>query len=176
MQYPYSSAPQSQPIVLSSPVLSTVYALVALAMAVTAAGVFVGGTFALPILSSGWISILFILELGVVWTAGWWVRSSPLNILLFFAFPFLSGLTVTPLLLSVVTGYVNGVAILANAAIATALMTVAAAVFGRTTSMNLSSIGSLLFFSVIGLIVAGVLQIFIPGLRGGVEIRQNEHT
>jgi modulator of FtsH protease len=167
MQYPYSSAPQSQPIVLSSPVLSTVYALVALAMAVTAAGVFVGGTFALPILSSGWISILFILELGVVWTAGWWVRSSPLNILLFFAFPFLSGLTVTPLLLSVVTGYVNGVAILANAAIATALMTVAAAVFGRTTSMNLSSIGSLLFFSVIGLIVAGVLQIFIPGLRGG---------
>lgn len=168
MQYPYSSAPQSQPITISSSSLSTVYALVALAMACTAAGVFVGGMFALPILASGWISILFIVELGIVWTARSWVRSSPLNVILFFAFPFLSGLTITPFLLSVATGYVNGVALLGNAAIATVLMTLAAAVFGRTTSMNLSSIGSLLFFSVVGLVLAGLLQIFFPGLRTGV--------
>ncbi len=171
MQNPYSSAHGSQPIVISTSVLSNVYALTALAMAMTALGVFAGSSFALPILASGWVYLLVILEFAIVLSARAWIRSSPLNLVLFFAFPFLSGLTVTPLLISVAYGYANGTAILANAAIATALMTGAAAVFGRTTSMNLSSMGGLLFMSVIGLIGAGLVQMFVPSLRtGGFEI------
>lgn len=167
MQYPSSSASRSQPIVIGSPVLSTTYALVALAMALTAGGVFAGSTFALPILASGWVYMLLLLEFVIVLTSRLWVRTPPLNYILFFAFPFLSGLTVTPLLIGVAYGYANGTAILANAAIATALMTGAAALFGRTTSLNLSSIGALLFMSVIGLIGAGLLQLFVPALRTG---------
>lgn len=171
MQYPYSSAPRSQPIVLGSSVLPTVYALVALAMAFTAAGVFAGATFALPILASGWVYLLILAEFAIVFSARFWMRSSPLNYLLFFAFPFLSGLTVTPLLMSVALGYANGYAILANAAIATVLMTSAAAVVGYTTSVNLSSMGGFLFTAVLGLIGGGLLQMFVPALRtGGFEI------
>jgi modulator of FtsH protease len=167
MQNPYSSAHRSQPIIIESSLLSNVYALVALAMAITAGGVFAGSTFALPILASGWVYLLLILEFAIVLTARAWIRSSPLNYVLFFAFPFLSGLTVTPLLISVAYGYANGTAILANAAIATALMTGAAAVFGRTTSINLASISGLLFTAVIGLIGAGLAQMFVPSLRTG---------
>ncbi len=146
---------------------SHAYFLVALALLMTAVGVFVGAVFALPILASGWIFLLFIAEFALILSAGVWSRHAPLNYILFLAFPFISGLTITPFLLSILAGYVNGASILLNAAIATTLLTIAAGVFARTTSMNLSmTMGRFLFQSLIGLIVFAILQIFIPSLRG----------
>ncbi len=171
MQFPPSSASRSQPIVIGSSTLSSVYALVALAMAFTAAGVFAGATFALPILATGFVYLFILAEFVIVLSARLWMRSSPINYILFFAFPFLSGLTATPLLMSVAVGYANGYAILANAAVATVLMSAAAAVVGRTTSLNLSAMSGFLFTGLIGLIGAGLLQLFVPSLRtGGFEI------
>lgn len=152
---------------LSSAQFSTAYLLVALALLMTAVGVFTGALFALPILASGWIFLLFLLEFALIFTAPAWSRNAPLNYILFLAFPFLSGLTITPFLLSVVASYVNGATILLNASIATTLLTLAAALFARTTTLNLSqSIGRFLFQSLIGLIVFAILQIFFPSLRG----------
>jgi modulator of FtsH protease len=171
MHYSSSSAPQSQPIVIGSSNLSSVYALFAIAMSLTAFGIYAGSTFALPILASGWIYLLVLLEFAIVFTARMWQRSSPLNYVLFALFPILSGLTVTPLIITVAVGYANGYAILANAAIATALMTGAAAIFARTTSWNLAQMGGILFTAVIGLIGVGLVQMFVPSLRtGGFEI------
>lgn len=152
---------------LSSAQFSSAYLLVALALLMTAVGVFVGALFALPILASGWVFLLFIAEFALILSAPVWSRKSPLNYVLFLAFPFISGLTITPFLLSVVGAYVNGASILLNATIATTLLTLAAAVFARTTTINLGfTIGRFLFQSLIGLIAFGLLQLFIPSLRG----------
>lgn len=146
--------------------LSATYWLLALAMLTTAAGVVLGALFALPILTSGWMFIFFLAELALVWTAPRWVHRSPLNIALFFAVPLLSGLTVTPFLLSVATGYVNGALILLNATIATIFLAAAAAVYASVSRANLlQSIGFYLFQAVIGLLVIGILQLFFPMLR-----------
>ncbi|MSR67985.1 hypothetical protein EXS65_04160 [Candidatus Peribacteria bacterium] len=146
---------------------SQAYFLVALALLMTAVGVFVGAVFALPMLTSGWMFVLFIAEFALILSAGVWSRNPPLNYILFLAFPFLSGLTITPFLLSVLAGYVNGASILLNASIATTLLTLAAGLFARTTTMNLSAtMGRFLMQALIGLIVFAILQLFIPSLRG----------
>lgn len=152
---------------LSASEFSSAYWLVALSLLFTGAGVFFGAAFALPILVSGWIFILFIAEIVLILSAPVWSRTAPLNYILFFAFPFISGLTITPFLLSVLVSYANGAIILLNATIATTFLTLAAAVFARSTTMNIGqSIGRILLQSLIGLIVFAILQIFFPSLRG----------
>ncbi len=137
-------------------------------MLLTLVGVFVGATFAISIVTSGWMFGLFFLQIVLIFTANAWSRTAPLNVVLFLAFPFISGLTITPFLMSVLASYVNGATILLNATIATTLLTAAAAVFARTTVMDLSAVvGRFVFQSLIGLIGFGILQIFIPSLRGG---------
>lgn len=140
--------------------------LLALALALTVVGVALGATLALPLIASGWILLLFVAELAIIWTAPAWSRSAPLNIVLFALFPILSGLTLTPVIMSVLVGYGNGASILANALISTALLTASAAVFATMTRDLGSSVGRFLMQSLIGLIVFGILQLFIPALRG----------
>lgn len=160
----FSSSPAaSRPILKST--LSGALWLLCIALALTVVGVIGGIAFALPILASGWIFALFLLELAIIWTAPAWSRSSPLNILLFAAFPLLSGLTLTPVILSVLTGYANGAAILMNALVSTALLCAASAVFASMAGDLGSTIGRFLFQSLIGLIIFGLLQVFIPALR-----------
>ncbi len=166
MQMPFAQ-PTSGPLTLSRSGLSQVYGLVALAMGLTVVGVYAGMTFAVPIISSGWVYLLLLVELGIVLTARTWMHNSPLNYVLFAAFPLLSGLTVTPFLMSVLVGYANGAAILMNAAIATTLLSAAATVFALTTPKDLSPLAGGLVLGVIGLIVFGLLQVFIPSLRTG---------
>ena len=136
-------------------------------MALTVLGTFLGMTFAMPILSSGFGFLLIVAELAIIFTSRLWMDKSPLNALLFGLFPVLSGLTFAPYLMYVLAGYANGGAILMNAFAATAFMAGAAGVFAKTTTWNLTILGKALFFALLGLILMGVLQIFIPGLRGG---------
>ena len=112
--------------------------------------------------------IRLITELAIILSAPLWMQRSPLNILLFGAFPLLSGITITPYLWAVSQEYVNGNAILFNAIIATTFMSAAAALFARTTSINLGIMGRALFFAVLGLIGFSLLQIFVPGLRQSI--------
>ncbi len=164
MQY---SLVRSQPLTLSASTESTVYGLFALAMALTLAGVYVGIQFYVQLLTSGMALLLVFVELGIVFTSRWWMEKSPLNILLFGLFPLLSGITITPYILSVLMEYANGPAILLNAFAATVCMGLAAAVFARTTQWNLGVMGRGLFFALLGLIAMAVLQIFIPSFRTG---------
>lgn len=154
--------PVSTPITLGRSGLSQTYFLLAIAMALTVLGVMLGAAFAAPLLASGFVFLLFIAEFGIILTSRWWVRSTPLNYLLFAAFPLLSGLTLTPLILSILVGYANGASILLNALAATTVLSLGAAVFARTTDIDLSAMGGFLFLSLLGLIVLGILQIFFP--------------
>ncbi|MCF7845131.1 MAG: Bax inhibitor-1 family protein [Kiritimatiellales bacterium] len=153
------------PITLEPSREAEVYGLFALAMALTAFGVFIGKEYAPAILTSGVHFLFLIAELGLIFTARLWMNKTPLNYILFGAFPLLSGFTITPYILYILAGYANGGTILLNAFGATAFMATAAAVFARTTSMNLSVLGKALFMGLIGLILLTIAQLFIPALQ-----------
>jgi len=160
----FSPSP-SRPIALSPSTEGQVYALVALAMGLTLAGVYIGGEM-ISSLSSGLFLVCVIAQLAIIFTSRWWAEKTPLNYILFGIFPIISGITIAPLLLQVLTGYANGGTILVNALASTALMTAAAAVLSRM-GFNLMRIMPALFLGLIGLIIMGLLQVFVPSMRGG---------
>lgn len=167
MQYTSSPA-YSTP--LSASTRSQAYALLALAMGLTLLGVYIAVQFAGLLLNSGLHVLFIIAELGLIFTAQWWSRTSPLNYLLFGLFPLLSGLSITPYLLMVATGYVNGPEILWNAVSATVFLSLSAVVLSRLAP-GLSAWGSALFYALIGLLVVSLFQLFIPALRTqGMEL------
>ena len=165
MQY---SIPQSQPIHLSRTSEMQVYSLFALAMGLTGVGVYIGGMYASHLFTNGTHMILLIVELAIVFTARMWMNKSPLNMILFGAFPLISGITIAPYLWYVSQGYTNGNAILLNALVSTTFMAATAALFARSTSMDLSGMGRFLLFAILGLIGCALLQIFVPALRQSV--------
>lgn len=143
---------------------SAVYGLFALAMAVTLIGVFFGMLWAQTLLTSGMHVFFAIAELGIIFTAGWWSSKRPLNIVLFVLFPLLSGITITPYLLSILAGFVNGPAILFNATLTTIFISLAAAVLARMAP-SLAGFGRALVLALVGLLVLSLAQIFVPALR-----------
>ena len=162
---PTFSSSHAKPVSLFASSEAQTYLLFAVAMGLTVLGVFVGLRFAPTLLNSGAYMILLFAELGIVFTSGWWSKQSPLNYLMFVLFPLFSGITITPFLLMVLAGYVNGASILLNALASTTFMAAGAAVFARTTRWNLSGLGNALFLGLIGLIAMALLQLFIPVLR-----------
>ncbi len=164
------SSSRSQPIALSPSTESRVYLLFTVAMALTLFGVFLGMSFGHVLLGTGVYLLLTIAELGLIFTATRWSRSSPLNIVLFALFPILSGLTVTPYILSVLTGFSNGPAILFNAVAATVAISLSAAMLARIAP-GLSAWGNALFYGLCGLLFLSIVQMFVPALRStGFEL------
>lgn len=155
----------SRPVVLSSSTEAQVYGLFALAMGLTVLGVYGGMQLFELLFGSGLLWLLVIAEFAIILTSGLWMERTPLNYVLFGAFPFLSGLTVTPFIVYVLTGYANGGSILVNALLSTMFMGLAACVFARTTTWDLGVMGRGLFFALLGLVGFALLQIFIPALR-----------
>ncbi len=166
-----SSVSQSKAIPLAPSTISLVYALFALAMALTVVGVYFGILYAPTLLRSGVAFGLLFLQLILMFTSGWWVRSKPLNIILFAVFPLCSGVTLTPFLLSVLQEYANGASILLNGLIATVCMVGASAVLARMSGINLAGLAGVLLLSLLGLVALTIMQIFVPTLQtGGFEL------
>lgn len=155
---------RSQPIALNPSTEAQVYALFTLAMALTLAGVFLGVNQASFLLSSGMYVLLTFAELGLVFTSSLWSRSTPLNVVLFVVFPLLSGITVTPYLLSVLTGFANGPAILVNAAAATVAIALAAVAFAQLVP-GLSAWARAFFYALVGFLLLSLIQVFVPSFR-----------
>ncbi len=166
MQYNTFSSPQT--VAISASTEAQVYGLFALAMGLTLLGIVGGIAFAPALLSSGALIAMLIATIAIVFTSGLWMNKYPLNYILFAVFPLISGITLTPYLLYILEGYVNGSSILLNAFAATVCMSAGAAVFARTTKKSLIGLQGALFMGLIGLIVLGILQLIFPGLRTGV--------
>ena len=164
---PSFDRPYSQPIVLTASTEAQTYAFVALALALTVVGVFVGLSTAELLLNSGMHLLLFFAEMGLLFTAPLWIRRQPFNYMLFGLVPLLSGITFTPYILFLLLGYANGAVILLNALFSTVFLSLAAAVFARTTRWNLTALSRGLFFAILGLLLFGILQLFVPMLRSG---------
>jgi FtsH-binding integral membrane protein len=155
----------SRPLTKSG--VSQVYLLLTLALLVTLVGLALGSTVLVQFVTGPAMLLLFIVELGLIFTSGMWSRSAPLNYILFLAFPLISGLTLAPLLLVYVAVYTNGVAIITNALIATTLLTASAAVLSSIVRIDIwGTFGMFLMQALIGLIVFSLLQMFFPSLRG----------
>ena len=134
----------------------------ALAMGASALGTFLAFQYFLPYLLSN-VAIfygLFALELIIILTSRLWRERKPLNRLLFALFALLTGITLAPLL--ALTLSVAGPAIIFKALAVTALMFVASAIFGWTTKINLSGLRGFLLMALIGLIIVGIVGIFVP--------------
>ncbi|GEM_PF-316164 len=133
------------------------------AMLLSAAGAYSGFQYFGPIFLAhpGYIWVAYALELLLVFTSRIWSTRYPLNYLLFGLFAFSSGLTVVPLLASVIVQF-GGPQILMKALMATAFAFTAAAIFGWTTNRSLSGFRGFLLLSLIGMIITSIIGIFLP--------------
>lgn len=134
-----------------------------LALLTSAAGTFAGFRFFAEIFLTNPILIymLFAAELILVFTARIWSTRKPVNYLLFAAFAFITGVTLVPLLASVILEF-GGPDIIVKTLVATTLMFSGAALFGWVTHRNLSGLRGFLWTALIGMIVVSVIGIFVP--------------
>lgn len=149
--------------VVSASTESAAFALFAVAIALTAVGAWVGLVFPAAVQTYGTVAL--IAEFGLILTASWWSRTSPINILLFCLFPFLSGFTLVPYLAYILSSFENGGTLILSALSATASMALAGAVATRLLGVNMSWFGRAGLFALLGLIVLGLLQLFVPALQ-----------
>lgn len=135
----------------------------ALAILSSALGVYVTMTYFMEYFAQNpqLMMVLFVVELVIMFTSRWWRTHSPLNRILFIAFTFITGVTVAPLIF-ILSASAAGSTILMQALLATGLMFTATALIGWTTKYDLSHIGGFLMMALIGMIIVGVIGIFLP--------------
>ena len=86
-------------------------------------------------------------------------REAPLNLILLFGFTFCSGLTLTPLLISVLALPAGGV-IIAQAFALTTVAFAALSIFAMNTKKDFTLMGKALFIVLIVVVAASLLNIF----------------
>lgn len=143
--------------------VNKVFVFFALALLIAAAGSY--GGFALfavnPALVASPLVMFgsFAVTLVLAFTTHLWQEKYPLNYGLFMLFALITGFTLAPLLLLV--GMSAGIGLIFKALISATCVFAAAAVFGSVTKKDLSSWGSMLMIAIIGLIVMGIINIFL---------------
>ena len=133
------------------------YQLFAASLLAASAGAYVGIGMASTIAS--WFWGLVILEFVFLFGLYAAKRKAGLNMALLFGFTFLSGLTLTPLLSSVL-GMKGGASIVANAFILTTVAFGGLSVFAMNTKRDFTTMGQMLFITLIVVVVAGLINIF----------------
>ena len=133
------------------------YQLFAASLLAASAGAYIGVGMASAIAS--WYWGLVILEFVFLFGLYAAKRKPGLNMILLFGFTFLSGLTLAPLLSSVL-GLKGGGSIVANAFILTTVAFGGLSVFAMNTKRDFSGMGKMLFITLIVIVVAGLINIF----------------
>lgn len=140
-----------------------VLSLFGLSILSTGLGVFLGFRYIMPIFEGMPILAyaMFALELILIITSGYWRKKVPLNYFLFSAFTFSSGVTIVPLILTFATEF-GGFDIIYRALFATTVMFIAMGLLGWSIQKPLLGIQGFLLAGLVGLIVVGVMGIFLP--------------
>ncbi len=133
------------------------YQLFAASLLAASAGAYVGIGMAKAITS--WYWGLVILEFVFLLGLYAFKRKAGINMILLFGFTFVSGLTIVPLL-SHTLGMPGGASIVANAFILTTVAFGGLSVFAMNTKRDFSSMGKMLFITLIVVVVAGIINIF----------------
>ncbi len=137
--------------------LRTTYQLFAGSLLAGATGAYIGLGFAATI--SSWFWGLVILEFALLFAAFKLKEKPVVNIVVLFAFTFVSGLVLAPLLVNILN-IPNGGSIVAQSFVMTSVAFGGISMFALTTKRDFSSMGKMLFISLIVLIVASVINIF----------------
>jgi modulator of FtsH protease len=159
---------QSRPQDLTS-FLKATYQLFAASLMAATVGAYLGLGMASMI--SSWYWGLVILEFALLFGL-YAVKDKPgINLAVLFAFTFISGLTLTPLLSSVFN-MPGGASIVAQAFLMTSVAFAGISMFALTTKRDYSSMGKMLFIALIILIVGSISNIFIgsPILQLGIAM------
>jgi len=141
----------------TSALMSKVMGLLAFSFIFASIGAFLGVL--LPPMTFG--SYIFVVLGGfvVLIALQFLIQKPGINLFLLYLFTFLEGLGLSPLLRSLL-GDSTGTTILGEAFVITAVTTAALSLYAWTTKRDFSQIGDYLFFGVILLIVAGIMEIF----------------
>ena len=151
---PYSS--ERARVGLSGDLLSKVFGLLAFSLVFAVLGGLVGARYA-----KDWILPLFLVELGLIFAVHWARNKEGWNLALLYAFTFVSGMTIGPLI-AVYFGAGLGYIVVEAVAI-TGVMTASLAAYALTTKRDLSGMGPYLFMGVLGLVVASIIGMFVGG-------------
>lgn len=143
--------------------LNKVYFFFGLAILVSSGGVYFGQDYVMGlIIQAPWMLwAVFGLELVLIFTSRMWSARRPLNYVLFVLFALMTGVTVVPLIYSFAIEF-GGYDIIVKALFATTLMFTASAIIGKTTGRSLQGLRGVLFMSLIGMLIVGVIGIFFP--------------
>ena len=136
-----------------------VMGLTCLMIALSTAGVVVGGYQSATSAGIGGGFLFWILEIAAVIATVMLADVPVLGFVLFCGVGFLTGLSISPIIHAFVAGG-QGVIVL-QALAATAAVTAALTIYARSTSRDFSGMGGYLFAVLIGLIVASVIGIFV---------------
>jgi len=134
------------------------YQLFAASLLAASAGAYIGLGFAATISSMYFMFV--ILEFAVLFGLFAAKKKAGLNLVLLFAFTFLSGLTLAPLLTSIL-GMNGGGSIIANAFMLTTVAFGSLSVFAMNTKRDFSVMGKMLFITLIVIVVASLINIFL---------------
>ena len=149
--------------------LRTTYQLFASSLLAATAGAYIG--LGMVNVISSWYWGLVILEFALLFGI-YAVKDKPgINLVVLFAFTFISGLTITPLLSSIFN-MPSGASIVAQAFLMTSVAFGGISMFALTTKKDFSSMGKMLIIAVIILIVGSISNIFIgsPILQLGIAM------
>ncbi len=133
------------------------YQLFAASLLAASAGAYIGVGMAKAISSWYWgfVILEFVLLFGLYAAK----KKAGINMILLFAFTFVSGLTLAPLL-SKYLASAGGGSIVANAFILTTVAFGGLSMFAMNTKRDFSAMGKMLFITLIVVIVAGIMNIF----------------
>lgn len=134
------------------------YQLFAASLMAATTGAYLGMQMA-PFIAS-WYWGLVILEFAFLFGV-YLTKSKPgINLIMLFAFTFLTGATLTPLL-SVILGLPGGASIVTNALLLTAVAFGGISLFAINTTKDFTFMGKFLIIALIIMIVAGLINIFL---------------
>ena len=137
--------------------LKSTYQLFASSLLAATAGAYIGLDMVTTIKS--WYWGLVILEIALLFGL-YAVKDKPgINLAVLFGFTFISGLTITPLLSSAF-GMPGGAAIVAQAFLMTSVAFGGISMFALTTKRDFSSMGKMLFITLIIVVVGSISNIF----------------
>jgi modulator of FtsH protease len=156
----YQTREEEQPHVITdiNAFVKTTYMYFAASLMAGTAGAYAGMQAAATIKSFYWP--LVILEIALIFGLNF-VRNKPgINSIVLFAFTFISGLTLTPLL-STILHMPGGAGIVTNAFLMTSVAFGALTMFAMNTKKDFTMMGKMLFIALIIMIVGGVVNIFL---------------
>lgn len=134
------------------------YQLFAASLLAASAGAYVGIGMAPSIAS--WYWGLVILEFALLFGLYAAKKKAGINLILLFGFTFISGLTLAPLLTNIL-GLAGGASIIANAFMLTTVAFGGLSMFAMNTKRDFSAMGKMLFITLIVVVVASLINIFL---------------